>query len=781
MSSSRSLKRKVDDDDEFDDILDEDTTPTMSKRQKKLNDLRDKGQEPGVNDKPKGRVKRAANGDLMWWSPDEETWNFARAVGTAGPDDVTSFHAGHKTWGPDYKHWPEILKQNDPIKDTRANANPEIWVDSGKIVLCADNHPLKVIPELPQTCSSKLEDYEIDAIRRLNTRITFCDLYARMPPMPPKDPSQNVRSGWGPNALSMRAQRFRHTWAITCLVHRKGTKEKNAVIESLYPPGYLESDFRKDFQLRVTKEALERVRNVNKGNHGHLRGGKMDEAKKARMRQMEEAVADFGGSPQPDRASVRPIQKRSVRKSRGENYTTGALATDLVQNFRPVKRSWSEEDDKFVKPRSSKRARGAPIELNKNESSARSGNPHATAKYLGGFPNQFVQENALGISVPCNSQGAVRIEHNLGFSTRPQTQYVGVPRSQLYGGGIRAPSAQGAKLIRNTHGRHGQSNPNMNGLHRYVKTEPEIEPWQTMTDVIEAANNSTGTTGIDSLRNGHEYNGDQNTTAASYFSSRNDDIRDEYARGNHTNTRRDMLPSTLQSREKYLAGENQSNDSNGQTRSNIPDPLFLGVNSIRYDFKDIGSEANAQGETNDVHFGNHGLGNPNVALGGSVGRTSLYEIQPLGQDHGREASVADSHPPYNEYPMGFYSNSPAVYQPDSSENSWDAQALTETAGSYAGRVDQEVEENPLLNTTLSENEEQNESEEINTPDASFNEPHSDSNNEQGEENLSGPPFLSDEQPNKEAEGDTLDDCFTGIFDLDSASSDPSDLIWSAQV
>lgn len=56
----------------------------------------------------------------------------------------------------------------------------EIWYYQGRIVLDMDNHPVKKYSNIPACCSSDMEGWLMEAISRLDGRITQADFRARM-------------------------------------------------------------------------------------------------------------------------------------------------------------------------------------------------------------------------------------------------------------------------------------------------------------------------------------------------------------------------------------------------------------------------------------------------------------------------------------------------------------------------------------------------------------------------------------------------------------------------
>ncbi|MCJ1270498.1 hypothetical protein MMC22_010395 [Lobaria immixta] len=148
----------------------------------------------GGDGKPKRMVRtihgslehRAVEGDI--WKPAASllgSYDNPRERG-ANPNDVTSYLAIQKEWGPDRDvHWPKIegnvlhrFERNDyPIPEY----TPEVWYDTGRIVLDLDNNPILKYEIIPATLSSELSGRDMEAIKRLDLRISRKDFRARMP------------------------------------------------------------------------------------------------------------------------------------------------------------------------------------------------------------------------------------------------------------------------------------------------------------------------------------------------------------------------------------------------------------------------------------------------------------------------------------------------------------------------------------------------------------------------------------------------------------------------
>ncbi|MCJ1393449.1 hypothetical protein MMC18_006324 [Xylographa bjoerkii] len=263
----------------------------QSKRQRKILAI---GGQVGANDKSIGLVQYATDHTLTWWFADENKWvpavyhqtirhrlisecsndgtyDWPRKQGNH-IDDKTSFHPAHKSWGSTRANWPKVLFEIER-KGPRPDHTVKYWMDDGRVVLDKDNHRVRLFEDLPQTCSSEMEGWEIEAIQRLDPRISYFDILARMP-------NERLITGttyqgqFSANALNMRAGRFREKNGLLCWVTRLGTGTKNQFLKALYPKRCLALNYCEDFPVKLSENDLKEMKRQNKGKFDHLRGGK---------------------------------------------------------------------------------------------------------------------------------------------------------------------------------------------------------------------------------------------------------------------------------------------------------------------------------------------------------------------------------------------------------------------------------------------------------------------------------------------------------------------------
>ncbi|MCJ1422813.1 hypothetical protein MMC29_000693 [Sticta canariensis] len=208
--------------------------------------------KPGADGKPQGLV-RFINGQMEYREAKENIWkaavyhedlrdtliaeasllgeyDHARERGIAA-NDVTSFLPNQKEWGPDRDtDWPKIennvlhrFERGDyPIPEYK----PTVWYNEGRVVLDADNHPILDYKVLPATLSSELSGRDMEAMKRLDLRISRKDFRARMPRTILKKGDANglvERPLYTLSAIGMRTARFRKENGLISWTEREGT------------------------------------------------------------------------------------------------------------------------------------------------------------------------------------------------------------------------------------------------------------------------------------------------------------------------------------------------------------------------------------------------------------------------------------------------------------------------------------------------------------------------------------------------------------------------------
>lgn len=140
---------------------------------------------------------------------------------------------------------------------------PETWIFRGRIVLGTDDKPVKKWHELPLVLSSEYEGYEMEVVRRLNPKITFADIRARMPRF------FLIGTRWtsdlGGSTLSMRNKRFRLAACCLAWTDRQGSRNIKAYLDTLLPAECLTANSTENFR-DLTLHEVEQAGAANEGN-----------------------------------------------------------------------------------------------------------------------------------------------------------------------------------------------------------------------------------------------------------------------------------------------------------------------------------------------------------------------------------------------------------------------------------------------------------------------------------------------------------------------------------
>ena len=162
--------------------------------------------------------------------------------------------------GAEREQWPEILHQIRQRPEQKQGTKASIWLYNGMIVIDPDNHPVLDYPEIPVTCSSELEGWYMQAIKRSNHRISTRDFRARMPHLV----GRSQRPLYRVNAISMRMTRFRAEAGCQVWELRAGSRVINDYMMDLYPTRCIEINSTRDFP-GLTKSQTATMNQLLKG------------------------------------------------------------------------------------------------------------------------------------------------------------------------------------------------------------------------------------------------------------------------------------------------------------------------------------------------------------------------------------------------------------------------------------------------------------------------------------------------------------------------------------
>ena len=149
-----------------------------------------------------------------------------------------------------------------------------------RVVLDLDCHPVKAYREIPLVCSSEMEGFAMEAIRRLNTNITHKDFRARMPRYRAHDwDSQGERPLYSLSAIGMRMTRFRERAGCIAWGERAGTGNFREFIENLLPESCITANSTENFRDLTTAE-INAMKAGNKGKFPERAGGRTASSKR---------------------------------------------------------------------------------------------------------------------------------------------------------------------------------------------------------------------------------------------------------------------------------------------------------------------------------------------------------------------------------------------------------------------------------------------------------------------------------------------------------------------
>lgn len=253
--------------------------------------------EIGSDDKAKGLVRTGSNGLLEHSSDEAKTWvaavyhndlrveliqeaaqfgqyDHARNRG-AGPTDITSFLASQKSWGPERKHWPDVLFQIEVNKNTGLPKTVPHWHRNGRLVIDHDNHPMRdFLGLLPATLSSEAEGWLLETFTRTDPRVQIKDLRGRMPKeivITDKNGVagniQQTKPLFTPRTITQRTLRFRGHAGLKARDVRGGSDVINKGLDALIPAEALKTNNTKELGRLLTSEEIEAFKKPNEGKY----------------------------------------------------------------------------------------------------------------------------------------------------------------------------------------------------------------------------------------------------------------------------------------------------------------------------------------------------------------------------------------------------------------------------------------------------------------------------------------------------------------------------------
>lgn len=282
----------------------------------------------------------------------QDTYDHPRQRGR-GMFDETAFHEAHRHWGPNRQDWPkitdDILNRLEREDYPTQNYDVGVMIDEGRIVLDADNHPVKDYRDIPLTLSSEVEGWLLEAMWRLDSRIERMDWRARMPKQIQK-PDGQLHELYGLSAISNRSTRFRKAAGLVSWNERSGSKTINKFIMDRLT----EAQQKNENFSGLSKEEQEEAKRPNKGQHMSRAGSR--------------ALSD----------AERLKREQKQKKWKASKLSTENLVEDSIESSRKRKRATQSSDqENFDQEDSDQEDRDSPQNrLRRSTSKAQSKNEH---------------------------------------------------------------------------------------------------------------------------------------------------------------------------------------------------------------------------------------------------------------------------------------------------------------------------------------------------------------------------------------------------------------------
>jgi len=155
--------------------------------------------------------------------------------------DETSYEPAQQDWGPESKDWDNIVdahgntvmgKLEPPAGFLRGLLKPGPMKHDGLILLDMDNHPVRDIPGLNRTFSTELEDWRMEALRRIFPQSITQDFRGRMPAQRTTKGGKQFKVQ-GLSSFTNRTMRFRPKNEMAAWHNRRGSnKNKEKALQA---------------------------------------------------------------------------------------------------------------------------------------------------------------------------------------------------------------------------------------------------------------------------------------------------------------------------------------------------------------------------------------------------------------------------------------------------------------------------------------------------------------------------------------------------------------------
>ncbi|KAL8932417.1 MAG: hypothetical protein Q9211_006325 [Gyalolechia sp. 1 TL-2023] len=284
-------------------------------------------------------------------------FDFEPASGRREDADVTSYHVDQKSWGPARKDFPSILFTYARPSETNSEASNQFMYFNRMIVLDKDHRPVRAFSELNSTLSSKVEGFRLEAISRLNQKITSRDILARMPPEVTaiRGAHRIVRPQCKSNALSMRRREFRGRNGLLSWTPREGSKEVKEYLDSIIGPRLLALNDTRGMRPLTDEEVNHILFLGGKGTHPERsrhkasnRNSKSENrTKKPQLDEPQEDETSESEIPLDFEDEFEPINPGDIENEAFDSEVTSDSIRDLLGPFDP---SDNEDESSAILP-----------------------------------------------------------------------------------------------------------------------------------------------------------------------------------------------------------------------------------------------------------------------------------------------------------------------------------------------------------------------------------------------------------------------------------------------
>ncbi|MDI1486689.1 MAG: hypothetical protein OHK93_005949 [Ramalina farinacea] len=299
--------------------------------------------EAGLNDKERGTVKdreghlyclhpvdnrwvpavfhSAIRADLIAAASARGSYSVGRARG-ALENDVTSYHEPQRDWSGERQHWPRIRHnvlnrhERNGWRDDYYRQRAQVWIHTdGRMVIDHDRNPMYIHPDLPDTLSSAVEGWYLEAVMRLDSRILRETIRARLPDVrrPPKSKKADSERMYALTAISNKRLRFRHDEGLVAWDSRAVSTEMNDYFRSFIPQASLDRNSNEGGRTLVKAER----------EHGENLGkGKSDKKKRDTLSSSPTRIPDQRTTASPLPGSQEPAQRQQTHSAYGGSMLT---------------------------------------------------------------------------------------------------------------------------------------------------------------------------------------------------------------------------------------------------------------------------------------------------------------------------------------------------------------------------------------------------------------------------------------------------------------------------